>query len=268
MLASASKPTSVSSIRIIVPPSTNRFYQPCRARSRGRHPAAHLALLVCLAVIPACTRKPLPKPEEPLPSSFPTAGSVQSREDAPATPASRRPAPLIPVRRTPLKPISPEALATIEMLEPPKTPEAATRQAVELERAYRIDREYVNRVETVHRLADASSPQSRDTLRRLFFEEQNLELRVQMVHSLSFVESDDFAPSMPILQEAIRPTQPRELREAAIDTIQSLNDPRAIPLLQIALADTDPELRESAERTIEYLNEVLQITAPRVPYPR
>jgi HEAT repeat protein len=145
----------------------------------------------------------------------------------------------------------------LEILGPPTTPEAAAKQAAELARTYQTEREYTPRVEAVYRLADASSPQSREMLRQLFFSEKDVDLRVQMVTSLGFVESEDLAPSVPILQEALKPTQPRELRDAAVDAIQAIHDPRTIPLLQIALADPDPEIRETASRTIEYFHEVL-----------
>lgn len=208
-----------------------------------------LASAVCLLIAPGCTRKPLPKPTAaPDPSPAPVA----------AIPSTRRPAPLLPASRTRTNPLPPEASGLLEMLGPPATPEAAAKQAAELQREYQAEREYAPRVETVYRLADASSPQSREVLRFLFFSEKDLALRVQMVSSLSFVESEDLAPSVPILQEALKPTQPRELRDAAIDAIQSIHDPRTIPLLQIALSDPDPELRETASRTIEYFQEVLR----------
>jgi HEAT repeat protein len=142
---------------------------------------------------------------------------------------------------------------------PPATVAAATQQALELEREYQTDPEYLSRVEIIHRLADASSAQSRETLTRLFLTEKDLDLRVQMVSALPFVDAADLNPSLPILREALKPGQPRELREAGLDAIQSLNDPRTIPLLQLLLNDPDEELRESATRTSEYYHEVLEL---------
>jgi HEAT repeat protein len=145
------------------------------------------------------------------------------------------------------------------MLGPPTTPEAALKQAVQLQAEYHTEKEFLPRVEIIYRLADASTPQARGVLSSLFFRERDLDLRVQMVNALPFVDSGDLNLSLPILQEALKAGQPRELREAGLDTIQTLNNPQMLPLLQPLLNDPDVELRETAARTIEYYKEVLQL---------
>jgi HEAT repeat protein len=214
-----------------------------------------LAAAVCLLVAASCTRKPLPKPGSDV---RPPRAVDQSDSQGPTAASARRSRPLLPARRTRVEPVPPEAGDVLAILGPPSTPEAAAKQAAELTRQYQNEREFAPRVETVYRLADASSPQSREALRVLFFSEKDPDLRVQMVNSLSFVDHEDLLPSVLILQEALKQTQPRELREAAVEAIQSIHDPRTIPLLQIALSDPDPELRDTASRTIEYFQEVLQ----------
>lgn len=149
--------------------------------------------------------------------------------------------------------------SVLDQFSPPKTAEAASRQAVQLFQEYQSEKEYLPRVEIIYRLADASSPQSREMLTRLFFSERDPELRVQMVSALPFVEGGDLNLSLPILQEALKPAQPRELREAAVDTIQSLNDPKAMPLLLPLLSDPDSELRDTVRHTVDYLREVEQL---------
>lgn len=214
------------------------------------------APLACafLALLPACSRKPLPKPEpEPPAEERATPRRSLLRSDAPAQPIAAV---------TPAPQTEEKFQSILDLLGPPATPEAAVRQAAELTKEFQAEREYLPKVEIAHRLADSSTPQAREALRYLFFAETDLDLRVQMVSSLGLVDSEELAPSLPILQEALKPSQPRELREAALDTIQSLNDPRTIPTLQSALIDPDLELRETAERTIEYLREVLQLEQP------
>jgi hypothetical protein len=147
------------------------------------------------------------------------------------------------------------------MLGPPTTAEAAMKQAVSLQQEYQTEKEFLPRVEIIYRLADASTPQSRGVLSSLFFSEKNLDLRVQMVSALPFVDAGDFNLSLPILQEALKPTQPLELREAGLDAIQTLNDPITLPLLQPLLQDPDDELRETAAQTIRYFREVLELDA-------
>ncbi|MEQ1861798.1 MAG: HEAT repeat domain-containing protein [Chthoniobacteraceae bacterium] len=212
-----------------------------------------LAAATWLLITPGCSRKPLPKP-----AAVPDASPTQALADRSGAGDARRPAPLLPAMRMEIKPVAPDSSGLLELLGPPTTPEAAAKQAAELERDFKTERDFAPRVEAIYRLADASSLQSREVLRALFFAETDLDMRVEMVTSLSFVESEDLKPSLPIFQEALKPTQPRELREAALDTIQSLHDPRTIPLLQVLLADEDPELRETAMRTIEYFQEVLE----------
>lgn len=201
----------------------------------------------------ACTRAPLPKPE-PVPEP------VVAVEEPIATPR-----PLLPIRSlsrpAPDRPSPPseELLRVLERFGPPSTPEAAHRQAAELANAYRNERDPLEKTEIIYRLADASSPPSRQVLTQIFHAEKDPALRVDLVKSIAFVENPDLVPSLLILQEALQSRQPRELREAALDTIQTLNDTRTLPTLQSALVDPDPELRDTAAKTITYLQEVIEI---------
>jgi hypothetical protein len=216
------------------------------------------SMLVGLGLSPVagCTRRPLPKPVAPAEAELratprphkylPHASSISAREPSKSNPV----------------PANKNVDSLVEMLGPPTTVEGAIKQAAELRQAYYSDKEFLPRVETIYSLADASTPQSREVLRQIFFTETDVELRVEMVSALAFVDSEDLMYSAPILQEALRPTQPRELREAALDTIQGLNDSRAIALLLPALTDPDPELVETASDTLEYLQEVLRMEEP------
>jgi hypothetical protein len=214
--------------------------------------AAVLALALC-----ACHRKSAeivtlatPTPRH-TPAATPWLGPLTR-----ATPAAQPPG-------EPMTPPQPSRYlnATIEKLLPPQTPAAASAQAAELLQRYQTEKEWVERSEVVARLASASTPQSRETLRFLFFAEQDLEMRIQMVMSLPLVDSEDFGPSIPILQEALKAIQPRDLRDAALDAVQALNEPRAIPILEAAITDPDPELRVMVMKTLEYLRDVQQINA-------
>lgn len=214
--------------------------------------AAVLALALC-----ACHRKSAeivtlatPTPRH-TPAATPWLGPLTR-----ATPTSQPPG-------EPTSPPQPSRYLnpTIEKLLPPRTPAAASAQAAELLQRYQTEKEWVDRSEVVARLASASTPQSRETLRFLFFAEHDLEMRIQMVMSLPLVDSEDFGPSIAILQEALKGNQPYELRDAAIDAIQALNEPRTIPVLEIAQADPDPGLRAMAKKTLEYLRDVQRIQA-------
>jgi hypothetical protein len=216
-------------------------------------------MAIGMLALSACGRKPLPTALEAQPTS-------KSRFDAwlAPLPASTPPPPdavasVRPPRMTP-RPGEDRSIL-YEMLGPPTTAAAAMQQAVQLQQEYQTETEFLPRVEIIYRLADASTPQARGVLSSLFFRERNVDLRVQMVSALPFIDSGDLNLSVPILQEALRPTQPRELREAGLDTIQALNDPQTLPLLQPLLNDQDPELRETAAQTIEYYQEVLQMNA-------
>lgn len=169
-------------------------------------------------------------------------------------------------QRDPAQPLTPgearDRDAMYEKYGPPTTAAAAVQQAAKLQQEYRLEKEYLPRVEIIYRLADASTPQSRGALSQLFFSERDPDLRVQMVTALPFVDAGDINLSLPILQEALKPGQPRELREAGLDAIQSLNDPQTLPLLLPLLNDPDEELRETVTTTAEYYKEVLQLDRP------
>lgn len=228
-------------MRLVFPISAPRVVMAARRGAR---------LVAILGAAAACTRTPLPKPA-PTP------------EPVLATP-SATPRRLLPTRARstpgPDRAVAAEGLLRVlERFGPPTTPEAWNRQAAELANAYRTERDPLARTEIIYRLADASSPQARQILSQIFSTERSLELRVEAVKALVFIESPDLVPSLLILQEALQSRQPRDLREAALDTIQTLNDTRTLPTLQAALVDPDPELRETAAKTVTYLQEVMQI---------
>jgi hypothetical protein len=216
--------------------------------------------LVVAAMFLARNGKPISEPAGP---SLANASKFDSWL-APLPPSTPLPAPSIATVPAPTqvtsRPVTDRSIL-YEMFDPPTTAEAALKQAVQLQTEYYADTEFLPRVEIIYRLADASTPQSRGVLSRLFFSEKDVELRVEMVNALPFVDSGDLNLSLPILQEALKAGQPRELREAGLDTIQSLNDPKTLPLLNLLINDPDEEIRETAVRTIEYYKEVLDLDA-------
>lgn len=223
---------------------------------------ASCGLAACVLALSACKPKPAastadasPAPESRLESWLAPLPPTESTP--PASASLPPPPPPWSLRKRPLP--SADVSAIVARFGRPTTVEGALKEATELLREYQTDTEYLSRVETIYKLADASSPQSRAILSQLFFSEKNLELRVQMVNALPFVDSEDLGLSLPLLQEATKAQQPRELRAAGLDTIHTLNDPRTLPALLPMLNDPDEELRKSAAETVQYYQEVLKL---------
>lgn len=107
-------------------------------------------------------------------------------------------------------------------------------------------------IEIVYQLAMNRAPPARASLDRIYHRTPNPQLKIEIVQSLSFIESEDFEPSLTLLAEAIAPEQPAELRQAAIGTLRDLNHPKTLRVWRTVLADADPEIREAAQQAVEY----------------
>jgi hypothetical protein len=134
------------------------------------------------------------------------------------------------------------------LLDPPHIPD--------LERQFHAEKELLPRVELVFRMADVGSPEARQTLNRLYFAVTDVELKIRMIDALKLVDSEDPGPSLVLLRDAVKADRPEELRSAAIDALQTIDDPSTIGIWQGLLSDPNPEFRESALKTIEYYQEL------------
>lgn len=108
------------------------------------------------------------------------------------------------------------------------------------------------RIELVFALAANATAIAQDELRSCYHDPQRSKLKIDIVRALPLLESGGLEFPLELLRDAIAPTQPPELREAAIDTLRDLNDPRTVPLWQTLAKDRDAEIRETATSALDY----------------
>jgi hypothetical protein len=144
----------------------------------------------------------------------------------------------------------------------PPAPRAAAAQVAqkiaELESAYRSTLDFSARVELIYQLSSVDSPETLDAIGRLFLNETDQELKIELLDSLFDIEGHNDR-KLTILSAALRADQPKEVREEAIDLMIDVEDPRAIQILQGLLNDPDAEIRDAAQDAIEQIRLFLSI---------
>jgi HEAT repeat protein len=139
-------------------------------------------------------------------------------------------------------------------------PESPVPAAERAEEAGALIAEYSNetdasrRVEIVYQLAINGSPPAREALERTYRTAPDDDLKRHAILSLSFIDGDDLALSLALLQDALTPSQPAELRAAAVEVLRDIGSPKTLPLWRTLLTDADASLRETARETIDFLS--------------
>lgn len=125
----------------------------------------------------------------------------------------------------------------------------------DLERNYAATADVDDRIDIVYALAGDGSPEALNVLGRLFRNEKDTQLKAEI---LTCVDSFDepVNTKLFILSTAISAGQPEEVREAAIDALESVVDRRAIPIWRTLLNDKDFEIRDAAKEQIEDLQAI------------
>lgn len=189
-----------------------------------------LASVLCLG---ACSK---PQPGNATASPAPEEAPDRIAASAPATVSADAP-PVRPGRR----------------LAPPGGAAEADAEAREL--AAEVDREseQARRIEILYELALNGSATARETLEQLYRSTRDLELKTHAIGALAFLTSDDLSFPLRLLSDALLATQPPELRTAAVETLRELESPATLPVWRGLLSDANPEFREFARVTIEFL---------------
>ena len=185
-------------------------------------------------------------------------GCGQKEESAPA------PQPLPPKKAERAKE-TPKVLAPTPSVKPvapaksadqmtPVTTEAdeSTPTAPELEKKYLANPDFTERVQVIFQLSDLGSPEALSVLGRLFQKEQDPDLRIQVINSLFDIDGQD-DKKVALLAAGAATNQPKDVRDAAIDSLGSIDIKHAMPILQSLLNDADEDIREHAKDTIEQL---------------
>jgi hypothetical protein len=207
-------------------------------------------LALAVLVLVGCSKPELeetapPKPvttkkiEFPAPTNLPSAQPAVS-----ATPAA------------PATAVAPEAAED--------TPEQLAAQVKQFETDYQNTPDFQKRVVIIYNLSSVDSPDTIDSIGRLFLNEKDKELKIELVNSLLDIEGQN-DKKLAILSTAVRGDQPKDVRLEGIDGMGDTEDKRAIQVLQGMLTDPDEDIREAAQDTIDQLQ--TDVAQPQAPLP-
>jgi hypothetical protein len=205
-------------------------------------------LAAVVLMVAGCSQKESATTPPPSPSVAPTA----EKSEAP-TPAPLAPAPSVDVK-PPISAKMPVPTAVIPPVTQEETPAQLAAQVRQLEGEYYNTPDFQKRVVIIYNLSSVESPATIDAISRLFLNEQDTELKVELVNSLTDIDGEN-DKKLTILSGAIRPEQPKDVRLEAIDALADTEDKRAIQVLQGLLNDPDEEIRDAAKDAIEQLQQ-------------
>lgn len=129
---------------------------------------------------------------------------------------------------------------------------SATAALAELETKYLAARDLYNKLLVLNQLPELPAAEALAVLARLFEQEDDAELRAELLYSIHDVDGE-VAAKLDLLALAIQPNQPYSVRITAIDLLVELNHEEGIAILQNFLTDPDPEIRQAVNDAIELL---------------
>jgi HEAT repeat protein len=132
--------------------------------------------------------------------------------------------------------------------EPEDTPQGAAR----LQRGYFATMDADRRMEIITGLQQMSVPEAIQAVAQIIRGETDPDLKTQLI---SVYSDSEATPEQKLATFAplILPGQPDEVREAALNALDEVDDPRAIPVLQGLLNDPNEDYRQMAADAIERL---------------
>jgi hypothetical protein len=205
-------------------------------------------LALTILVLVGCSK---PEPEETVPPKPVTTKKIEF--PAPTNLPSAQPA----VSATPAAPATEVAPQAAE-----DTPEQLAAQVKQFETDYQNTPDFQKRVVIIYNLSSVDSPDTIDSIGRLFLNEKDKELKIELVNSLLDIDGQN-DKKLAILSTAVRGDQPKDVRLEGIDGMGDTEDKRAIQVLRGMLTDPDEDVREAAQDTIDQLEtDVAQPQAP------
>jgi len=200
-----------------------------------------LGLSAVICIVAGCSKQESESP--PAPPVPPKAVKPEAVPSEPLPPPDVKP--MTSPKITVPAPVVPPAAQE-------ETPAQLAAEARQLERDYYNTPDFQKRVGIIYNLSSVESPETIDAMSRLFMNEHDTELKVELVNSLSDIDGEN-DKKLTILTGAIRPDQPKDVRLEAIDALADTEDKRAIQVLQGLLSDPDQEIREAAQDAIDQL---------------
>jgi len=148
-----------------------------------------------------------------------------------------------------------------------ESPAQLAAKVKQLEADYQRETDFQKRVAIIYDLSSTESPDTIDALGRLFLNEKDQELKIELVNSLMDVDGQN-DKKLAILNSALRADQPKEVRLQAIDGMGDVEDKRGIQVLQVYANDPDEDIRDAVKDTIDQLETaVAEPPAPGTPQP-
>jgi hypothetical protein len=185
--------------------------------------------------------------------------SKQEPETPPAPPVPPKaqkseppPAESLPPQPAEARPMTPAKTAAPTPADQEESPAELAAQVKQLERDYYNTADFQKRVVVIYNLSSVESPETIDAINRLFQNEHDPELKIELINSLADIDGEN-DKKLTILSGAIRPDQPKDVRLEAIDALADTEDKRPIQILQGLLNDPDEEIRDAAKEAIEQL---------------
>jgi hypothetical protein len=123
-------------------------------------------------------------------------------------------------------------------------------QAEELEIDYLATSDLYTKVQIMTDLTDTAPASAVEVLGRLFYFEEDAELREELLQTLMEVDGQTVAKRN-ILEEATHPEIPLSVRLTAIDLLDELGSKAALPALQKLTADPNQQIRDAAHDAID-----------------
>lgn len=199
-------------------------------------PAIATAVAIILLAMAGCSKK---EPQEtPLPP--PSVTSLPSTQQLPALP---------PSAATNVASVADTNQASAD----DQTQAELAAQVKQLENEYQNTPDFQKRVTIIYELSsNDDGADVVDALAHLFLNEKDQELKIELVNSLTDVDGQN-DKKLAILSTALRADQPKEVRLEAIDGMGDAQDKRGIQILQGFLNDPDEDVKQSAQDTIEQL---------------
>ena len=132
----------------------------------------------------------------------------------------------------------------------------ADKEAAALEKDYMATTDFAGKIEMLYKISDLATGNAVDTLSRLFFQEKDADMKIQIIDAIGDIEGFK-EKKLALLTSAVKTDQPQDVRESAINTLGDIEDARAIPILQSLLNDPDEDIRTNAEDTMKLLQDTL-----------
>ncbi len=206
---------------------------------------AATAVAVVLLAMAGCSKKE--SPETLPPPSVTTLPASQPRPGLPS-PAATNAAPTASASATGTNQASGDAQSQAEL----------AAQVKQLEKECQSTPDFQKRVTIIYELSsNDDAADVIDALTHLFLNEKDQELKIELINSLTDVDGQN-DKKLAILSAGLRADQPKEVRLEAIDGMGDAQDKRAIQILQGFLNDTDEDIKQNAQDTIEQLQNMPQ----------